>query len=422
MLYFAPMMRIALYLTLVLLTLIPAPGHSAAQELPRCPERPDPIGLPRAEPFMWCLERVVQAPDDGDPMPWTALATAPDGRLFAARPLKGEVWLIADSDGDRLPDTPQLAADSLTLPNALTYHHGALYIAGGPHIYRLPDEGDLEILVDDLPAGTGLWTGGILITGDERIVVGISAPCENCIPAEPERAALLSFDLNGGDRRLLAEGLRHPAGLALHNGEIYVTDSARAGLVDVPWLDELNRIDSGAHYGWPYCVGVRNAPDIGSGFDCSTAEAPVLTFETHSRPLALASYAPYDAFPFLEGRLLAVLGGSSQRADIRGYQLVAIDLDDPAAVRVFPLFPGDFNVVTYEPFLYTGGAGYSNPAMTLLNQRAAGPYPFRLYGLAISPEGWLYLSIGGLYYYEGGGAILALRPGDWDPCDWLRCE
>ncbi len=84
------------------------------------------------------MEEVINDPTLGE-LAFTALAAAPDGTLYAARPLAGEVWALADTNGDFLPDTPHLVADGLTLPNGLDYHDGALYISGGSHVYRLQD-------------------------------------------------------------------------------------------------------------------------------------------------------------------------------------------------------------------------------------------------------------------------------------------
>src|SRR5690606_5061741 len=132
---------------------------------------------------------------------FTALAAAPDGTLYAARPFQGQVIALTDTDGDFLPETPHVAAEGLILPNALAYADGALYITGGPNLYVLRD-GELTTLVDDLPTGE-FWTGGIAVL-DDRVYVGIGAPCDFCESVNPEQGAVLSFALDGSDRQLVA--------------------------------------------------------------------------------------------------------------------------------------------------------------------------------------------------------------------------
>jgi glucose/arabinose dehydrogenase len=385
-----------------LLCLLWAISPISAQSLPPCDQRPGWRFAPRVNAPWWCFEEVIAEKNAGE-LAFTALAFAPDGRLFAARPLHGQVLMLRDTDGDFLPDSPQIIADNLTLPNALVYHNSALYIAGGQHLYRLPDAGTLEILVDDLPSGTGFWTGGLAIGADERLYVGIGAPCDDCLWENPERGAILSFALDGSDKQLVAQGLRQPAGLAFYQGALWVTDTARYDLAATPALDELNQVTAGAHFGFPHCIGYLNTPDIGSeNFDCAQATAPVLALATHSTPLAMVEYHG-AAFPFMQDKLIVVLGGSFHRSDVRGYEIIAVD---PRAefIRIEPLVP--FDAATTPGFTYTEiyepEKGYANEYTSFLNRRGAGFWAHRLYSVAISPEGWLYFSV-------GGGRIVALR-------------
>ncbi len=239
--------------TAALMVLLTAPTLAQqiyVDDLPICDERPTVETVIRFDFYRWCLESVYQHPDDAE-LNLTALAFAEDGSLYVARPLHGEVLVMRDSDGDRLPDSPQVVVGGLTLPNALVVHDGQLYIAGGAFIHRYDPAADaLEILVDDLPSGTGFWTGGLAVGPDERLYVSTGAPCDFCEPDDPARGAVLSYRLDGSDRQIVASGLRHPAGLAWHRDRLWVTDSARDDLMDLPWLDELNRVPAdGAHFG-----------------------------------------------------------------------------------------------------------------------------------------------------------------------------
>ena len=98
-----------------------AVGAVGAQspELGKCSERPTAItGAYFADYLRWCVELVLDA-DDIEPLAFTALEAAPDGTLFATRPLAGQVVRITDSDGDELPDSMSVFADGLDLAQRL---------------------------------------------------------------------------------------------------------------------------------------------------------------------------------------------------------------------------------------------------------------------------------------------------------------
>lgn len=385
------MMR-TLFLYLLMLGLFFA--HADAQpDLPDCAQRLTSLSQPWISSASGiCLEEVIHDPSLGE-LAFTSLAVTPDNVLYAARPHAGEVWMLIDSDGDGLPEMPELAASGLTLPNGLAHHDGALYISGGAHLYRLRD-GVLTTLVDDLPSGGGLWTGGVAVY-EGRIYIGIGAPCDGCdFDASAQRGAILSVDLEGGDRRIEARGLRFPADLVVMDGAIWVVDSARDGLFDQPDMDELNRFYPGEtpHFGFPGCVGRDNQPDIPGPIDCANATPPILTFPTGSRPLGLAVY-PGGALDALGRGLLVALGGSYNEIELRGYRVALVRVDEDgnaSAETLMPVDPEPGNPVT---------------AFTIeqINYRGSGLWRSRPYDVAVNAWGWVYISL-------GSGRILALRP------------
>jgi glucose/arabinose dehydrogenase len=316
-------------------------------------------------------------------MAFTALAVSPDNALYVTRPHAGMVLALEDTDGDYLPDSPRVVAEGLTLPNGLAYFGGALYISGGSHLYRLRD-GEVETLVDDLPTGTGFWTGGVAVGADDRIYVATGAPCDDCAFDDGERGAVLSFDMDGGDRQIVATGLRQPADLTFFDGQLYVVDSARDGLFDTPDLDEINRVEPGLFFGFPYCVGAANTPDLPGG-DCASATPPVVALPTGSTPVGITTYES-DTIPELNGRLLVALYGSYNQVELRGYALTAVTPEDGAVRVIMPEDPAPSGFTVDE-----------------MNYRGSGFYPHHPYDVTVNAWGWVYISM-------GGGRILAFRP------------
>lgn len=356
----------------------------------QCHERPTQQDPPWVDGKWWCLERVIDDNSAGE-LSFTALAVTDDGTLYVARPLAGEIYAFEDNDGDLLPDTPRLVVDGLTLPNGLAYYDGALYISGGAHIYRWADE-TLETLVDDLPAGaTGFWTGGLTIGPDERIYVATGAACDFCEVDLERRGTIFSFALDGSDRQVVATGLRQPSDVAFLHGRLWTVDTARDTLGDQANLDELNEVTPGAHFGWPYCIGA-NEPDMPGDFDCAEATAPALSLPTHSTPLGLAAYTS-DTFPNVADTLLMVMGGAAHEPNPRHIFLTAVHFDDEG------------QPIHYEALIPRQGDVRNPPNFPIerLNLQGSGFWPHRPIDVAVSPDGWIYVSV-------GGGRILALRP------------
>ncbi len=364
----------------------------AQANLPPCGQRPHLIDPPWVNATYYCAELVIHDESGGE-MGFTALAAAPDGTLYAARPLSGEVLALEDTDGDGLPETARGVAEGLTLPNGLAYYDGSLYISGGSHIYKLTN-GQVETLVSDLPTGTGFWTGGIAVGTDNRLYVAIGAECDACEPKQDNRGSILSFALDGSDEQVVATGLRQPNDLTFQGNVLWTVDTARDGLDYTTNDDELNHVTSGANFGWPYCIGKENTPDsIFSNKDCSRVTAPALTFATHSNPFGIAAYSG-DAFPHLKGQLLVTLGGVTGQSYLNGYTLVTIAFDADGN----PLEP---HIIL--PELPGGSEQWSTTNLQKMHFQASGFWQHHPYDVTVSREGWIYISL-------GGGTIWALRP------------
>lgn len=332
---------------------------SHGQALPACAQRPTYLSNPWVDGTRWCLERVIDDEATGR-LGFSALAAAPDGTLYATRPLTGELVALRDRDGDGIPETPTLAASGMTLPNGLVYHDETLYLSGGAHLYRFR-EGVLETLVDDLPAGTGYWTGGVAVGADERLYVATSAPCSTC-PPDGERGAVLSFSLDGQDRRLVATGLHHPADLVAAGDALWVIDST-------PDSAELHRLAEGADY---------------------TAAPPAWAFPPGANPRGIAYYDS-PTFPALAGSLLVTLWGSENLPEMQGYALAAVH---PNAADT----PDSDSILI--PNTAPGGEQFS---LQQMNYRYSGFWPRRPLDVAVSAEGWVYISV-------GDGSLVVLRP------------
>jgi glucose/arabinose dehydrogenase len=388
----------------------------AQEELPRCGERDFLTEYPRVISYLWCIERPLEAGDAGE-WAYTSLAYTVDGQFYARRPHTGELLRLVDSDADNLPDTVEIAASGMRFPNGLAADGNSLYILGDGIIYRY-ENGELSTLVDDLPHGRGFLMSAIAVY-QERLYIGIPFPCDFCEADNELYGTILSMDLQGENRQVIARGLRYPTALLIKPDTVWVTDTARDNLPSGIY-DEINRFALGEaipHFGFPYCIGLNNAPDGESDFDCSTAQAPAWGFANGSSPFSLVSYEA-ETFPWLQGEILVSLAGSFDNSEIHGYSLFALHEMDAEEAEIEVIVPTD-KFITLQQVYASSGRTISIPSSDLINQRGAGFWPHRVYDVVISPEAWIYLSVGG----EG---IYVLRPADYsneEICQqWRECD
>jgi glucose/arabinose dehydrogenase len=137
----------------------------------------------------------------------------------------------------------------------------------------------------------------------------------------------------GGQPEIYATGLRNVVDLGWHptTGELYATEVGRDFMGDDLPPDELNRIERGAFYGFPFLHGDGIPdPDLAPPDAASISEArsPAYAFPAHSTPLGLTFLA--------SGEALVALHGSWNRSQKVGYEIVALRWDrDGIAVSAF---------------------------------------------------------------------------------------
>jgi glucose/arabinose dehydrogenase len=153
----------------------------------------------------------------------------------------------------------------LMSPFGMALVDNEFYIANADAIVKVPyTDGQTEIdatpiKVTDLPAGINHhWTKNLIPGLDGKklyVTVGSNSNIgENGLEIEEGRAAIWEVDIQTGDKRLYASGLRNPNGLAWvpETNILWTVVNERDELGNDLVPDYLTSIKDGAFYGWPW--------------------------------------------------------------------------------------------------------------------------------------------------------------------------
>ncbi len=359
------------------------------------------------------------------------LAVAPNGDIFASvSGAHGGVLALRDTNGDGRADVTRRFGPGGGTGIALSGDH--LYFATDDAVYRWPwkagslePAGPRETIVHDLPAGGDHSAKSIALGPDGALYVNVGSATNSCqrqnranrSPGiEPcteleTRAGIWRFDANRtgqtqADGVHWATGMRNTVALAWDSGSsaLYGAIHGRDQLgqnwgysdednAEKP-AEEFVRIGRGSDIGWPYCyydpkTGTKVlAPEYGgNGRDvgrCAGKQPPLIGFPGHWAPDGLVFYHGRQ-FPasYRNGAFIA-FHGSWNRAPLpqAGYRVVFVPFDQGQPAGRYRTFA-------------TGQAG---------------PTSIRPTGLAVGPDGSLYLAADGnhriwrILYQPGEGS------------------
>jgi glucose/arabinose dehydrogenase len=124
-----------------------------------------------------------------------------------------------------------------------------------------------------------------------------------------------------GRSEIFARGLRNSMALAVHprSGLVLQAENARDSIhtrapalaareADLPH-EEINVLQAGRHYGWPYCYDLAEPSPEYPGARCADYQAPVMLLPGHSSPLAMRYYTGAMMPASWRGGLLVTLHG-----------------------------------------------------------------------------------------------------------------
>jgi len=286
---------------------------------------------------------LVTGPTNADPtrkirMPRTLLELGPRDWLVSDLGGwvgdSGAIWRIRWVDGK---PQPEAVIKGLRLPHTLAWGPDKLvYASEMGRIFRFdPRAADpaatVHTVIANLPDNrlhaNRHPISAFLFDADGALLVNVGAPTDQCLDKNQKRegnecaaseqgeqaASLRRYAMTGpgtwsGQYTVHARGLRNSIALARHSsGTILQGENSYDFESRLSPYEELNVIEAGKHYGWPYCFDNNQASpawkDTAKGKCDARYTAPTVLLPPHASPLALAWYDG-AMFPSLEGKLL----------------------------------------------------------------------------------------------------------------------
>ena len=269
----------------------------------------------------------------------------PTGDLIVSRTRAGVVSLLErDRNGDGRADGHRVLLEGLDGPHGLALRDGWLYVAERTSVARVRlDAATGQIAGPYAPILTGLTADGFHQTRtigfgpDGWLYLSQGSSCNACIEKDARRATVMRMRPDGSHPEGVATGLRNSVGFdwAPWDGAMYATENGRDLLGDDFPPDELNRIEAGRFYGWPYVNGTGIPDrDFGAGNESKAAGAtpPVHEFRPHNAPLGIHFLRSPQPAPGLERTALVALHGSWNRSSPDGYKVVSLQWQSDGSI------------------------------------------------------------------------------------------
>lgn len=258
------------------------------------------------------------------------------GDLIVAQPREGKITLIErDRDENGQGDNARTLLENLNRPHSIDFFGNYLYIAESTAVGRVPFDhvtgelmGAYERIITDLGDEGNHWTKTLRFGPDGQLYLSSGSTCNVCEETDSQRATITRYEPDGSGEERFATGLRNAVGFDWGpDGALYATDNGRDLLGDDYPVCELNKIEQGGFYGWPYINGYGDPdPDLGQAGPAEGVRAidPVHGFRAHNAPLGIRFVAS-DAFPETHQDVaLVALHGSWNRSTYDGYKVVSL--------------------------------------------------------------------------------------------------
>nr|WP_241263973.1 PQQ-dependent sugar dehydrogenase [Bowmanella dokdonensis] len=285
------------------------------------------------------------------------MALGEKGTLFVGSREAGLVHAVVDSDGDHKADKVIEIASGLTMPSGLAYRDGNLYVAAISEVLMYEDiENNLanppkaKVVIGDLPSERHHGWKYIDFGPDGWLYVPVGVPCNICQTLggekfdDPVYASILKYNLQTGEKRWVAKGVRNSVGFDWHpkTNELWFSDNGRDWLGEELPPCEINRVtEEGQHFGFPYFHGGLVAdPEFGMDKQAKDYVQPEIRLRAHVAPLGIHFYTGSQFPGTYQNRLFVAEHGSWNRSDKSGYRVMMATQNKEGKMDYEPFITG----------------------------------------------------------------------------------
>lgn len=289
----------------------------------------------------------------------TAMLLDGKGYLFVTEFQSGLVKRLTDTNDDGTFDTETTFAKGFEFPRGLAIEpkSGDLYVVSLGKIQALRDTNDdgvaddTRMILDKLYFVDASHANNNIVFGpDGRMYITEGQPRKTQLELRPKQnkvlykgqplpewaGTILSANADGSDVQVYAKGFRNPFGVVFDSkGALYATENGEDVGNGQPEGDELNLIEKGNDYGFPFILG--DPPADGK------TTAPLISFPHSTSPDGLAVYEA-DQFPAQYKGSIFIALFSDPRRVVRAwkdavtgkwqYEDFVTNMDRPIAVAV----------------------------------------------------------------------------------------
>ncbi len=316
-----------------------------------------------------------------------------NGVLHVANMNADQIVALPDRNHDGVADEHIVAARGFKEAHSLAFYQGVMYVADTDAIIKFRDA-DADLVYEDREMLTELTSPGaccangwhttrtiVIDEADQKIYVGIGAPCDLCRPSAPTKAggtdplppseewgSILEMNIDGTGKRVFATGVRNTIGLTLHplTGELWGNNNGHdmQGRSSPPeWIDVIREGDfMGAPFVNSYQVWNDFTIDRYSRLlPISAADSLLVTRQKKPVALVPAHYAPmglhfYTAQQFPERyrnvAFVAFRAGRAYRSSHPGYNVSALFSEPDGSNAQIGEFVTGFQTGTTESSLW----------------------------------------------------------------------
>lgn len=289
---------------------------------------------------------------------------APDGTVYVSQRKTKNVVMLQDTDGDGRADVQQEVAKGPHM-HGLALHGDTMYLEGVHDVWTAPVKsdgtlGDKTQIIGDLPDAGQHEDRTLAFGPDGKLYLSVGSTTNTANEPNPENATMLVASPDGKDRKIFASGLRNTIGFGWHpvTHELYGMDMGIDWQGDDHQRDELNHIQEGRRYGWPYVYenGRYDPTHLPQEKNYTLEQwrkesvSPDLTYTAHASPIGFLFYTGGQFPAEYKNDAFVTFHGSWNRTPPSGYEVVRAHFDvNGRPVSMTPFLSGSSPVSAAGP-------------------------------------------------------------------------